>query len=151
MATVSAGLLLFRRTEAETQVLLAHLGGPFFAGKDANAWGVPKGLVHEGEEPLAAACREFEEETGLKPEGPYLPLGVVRQQSGKVVHAWAVEGDFDPAKLKSSTFELEWPKGSGKMKSFPEVDRVEWLGASEAKARIIAAQADFLDRLSQLL
>ncbi len=142
---------MFRRREDDLQVLLAHLGGPFFAGKDLNAWGVPKGLVEEGEEPLAAACREFEEETGAKPRGPYLPLGFVKQKSGKVVHAWAAEGDFDPAKLKSNTFELEWPKGSGTMKTFPEVDRVEWLTANAAKGKIISAQADFLDRLSQLL
>ncbi len=139
--------MLFRRPPAGTQVLLAHLGGPYFAHKDLNAWGVPKGEVEEGEEPLVTARREFAEETGLKPDGPFIPLDSVKQKSGKVVHAWAVEGEFDPARLVSNTFEMEWPRGSGKLTAFPEIDRAEWFSLEAARKKIIAAQADFLDRL----
>ena len=128
-------------------MLLAHLGGPYFASKDLNAWGVPKGEVEEGEEPLATARREFSEETGLTPQGPYLPLDSVKQKSGKVVHAWAVEGDFDPQKLVSNTFQMEWPRGSGELQAFPEIDRAEWFSIDAARRKIIAAQAPFLDRL----
>jgi predicted NUDIX family NTP pyrophosphohydrolase len=147
MAKVSAGLLLFRRTPGGPEVLLAHLGGPFFAAKDLNAWGVPKGEVEEGEDPLATAKREFAEETGTAPEGPFLPLDSVKQKSGKVVHAWAVEGQLDPKKLVSNTFEIEWPRGSGKLQAFPEIDRAEWFSIDAARKKIIAAQAVFLDRL----
>lgn len=151
MAKVSAGVLLFRRRDGGAlEVLLVHLGGPFFKGKDKNAWGVPKGEVGEGEDPLTTARREFTEETGLTPAGPFLPLGSVTQKSGKVVHAWACEGDFDPATLKSNTFTLEWPKGSGTLQTFPEVDRAEWLKLGPARLRVLAAQAPFLDRLEAL-
>lgn len=152
MAKISAGLLLFRRAANGPQVLLAHFGGPFFAGKDANAWGIPKGEVEEGEEPLGAARREFTEETGFAvPAAAPIPLGTVQQKSGKVVHAWAVEGDADPAKLVSNTFELEWPRGSGKVRVFPEVDRAEWFDLPTAKGKIIAAQVALLDRLVAIL
>ena len=151
MAKVSAGLLLFRRAPDGVQVLLAHLGGPFFASKDLNAWGVPKGEVEEGEEPLTAARREFEEETGFAPVGPFLPLQSVKQKSGKVVQAWAVEGEFDPRLLVSNTFELEWPRGSGKVQTFPEIDRAEWLALAAARKKIIVAQMSFLDRLEAAL
>lgn len=147
MATVSAGVLLFRDRDGRREVLLAHLGGPFFAGKDKHAWGIPKGEVGEGEDPLTAARREFAEETGLALSGPFLPLGSVKQKSGKTVHAWACVGDFDPALLKSNTFTLEWPKGSGRMQTFPEIDRVAWLDLPAARQKIIAAQAAFLDAL----
>jgi predicted NUDIX family NTP pyrophosphohydrolase len=147
MATVSAGVLLFRDRDGRREVLLAHLGGPFFAGKDKNAWGIPKGEVADGEDPLTAARREFAEETGLALSGPFQPLGSVKQKSGKVVHAWACAGDFDPAQLKSNTFTLEWPKGSGTMRTFPEIDRVAWLDLPAARQKILAAQAVFLDRL----
>ncbi len=147
MATVSAGLLLYRRVDGRLQVLLAHLGGPFFAGKDTYAWGIPKGEVEPGEELLAAARREFAEETGLAPSGPFTALGSVKQKSGKVVHAWAAEGQFDPAGLRSNTFELEWPRGSGTMKTFPELDRAAWFELEPARAKIISSQAAFLDRL----
>lgn len=146
MARVSAGLLLFRRRDGQLQVLLAHLGGPFFAGKDANAWGVPKGEVADGEDLLEAAKREFAEETGQPaPAGPFTPLGAVKQKSGKTVHAWACEGDFDPASLKSNTFQLEV---RGKLQTFPEIDKVEWLSLDAARKKILTAQAVFLDRLS---
>jgi predicted NUDIX family NTP pyrophosphohydrolase len=145
---VSAGLLLYRRANGRIEVLLGHLGGPFFARKDAGAWGIPKGEVEPGEDLLAAAKREFAEETGLAPAGPLLALGSVTQKSGKVVHAWAAEGDFDPANLQSNTFELEWPRGSGKLKRFPELDRVMWFDVDTARTKINAAQAAFLDRLA---
>ncbi len=148
MASVSAGLLLYRRTNGRCEVLLGHLGGPFFARKDEGAWGIPKGEVEGGEDLLEAARREFAEETGFAPAGPLVPLGSVTQKSGKVVHAWAAEGDFDPTQLKSNTFELEWPRGSGKLRQFPELDRAEWFDLDAARAKIIAAQAAFLERLA---
>jgi predicted NUDIX family NTP pyrophosphohydrolase len=141
--------LLYRQVGGRIEVLLGHLGGPFFARKDAGAWGIPKGEVEEGEELLAAARREFAEETGHPPpSGPALELGFVKQKSGKVVHAWAVEGDFDPSTLQSNTFELEWPRGSGKLTRFPELDRAAWFDLDGARAKIISAQAAFLDRLA---
>ena len=143
--------MLFRRTAAGPQVLLAHLGGPYFAAKDLNAWGVPKGEVEEDEDVFEAAKREFSEETGLSPGGPFIALDSVKQKSGKVVHAWAVEGDFDPARLVSNTFELEWPRGSGRLQAFPEIDRAEWFSFDVARKKIISAQAVFLDRLAASL
>jgi predicted NUDIX family NTP pyrophosphohydrolase len=148
----SAGLLLFRLAAGGSlEVLLAHPGGPFWARKDAGAWSLPKGEIDAGEEPLAAACREFEEETGLQPTPPYLPLGEVRQGSGKYVQAWAFEGDMDPAQLRSLTFEMEWPPRSGRMQVYPEVDRVAWFAFEDARSQILPAQAPFLDRLDALL
>ncbi len=147
MPKVAAGVLLFRRTPGGPEVLLAHLGGPFFAGKDTNAWGLPKGEVEEGEALLVAAFRELNEETGVVAAGPPLSLGSVKQKSGKIVHAWAVEGQLDPSKLVSNTFELEWPRGSGKLQRFPEIDRAAWFAIPAARQKIIAAQAPFLDRL----
>jgi predicted NUDIX family NTP pyrophosphohydrolase len=147
----SAGLLMFRRGPTGPQVLLAHPGGPFWSRKDAGAWALPKGEIGENEEPLAAACREFLEETGFEPVPPYLPLGELRQKSGKRVLAWAFEGDADPAQLSSNTFEMEWPPRSGRRASFPEVDRVAWLGLEEARARMLPAQLPFIDRLEALL
>ena len=151
MAKTSTGLLLFRRRDQAVEVLLVHLGGPFFAHKDNGAWTIAKGEVEEGEALLAGAQREFAEETGLKPVGPFLPLGEVKQKSGKVVHAWAVEGDFDPAQLTSNTFELEWPRGSGVKKRFPEVDRAQWFTLAKAREKMLAAQLPFLDRLTAVL
>lgn len=127
-----------------------HPGGPFWKGKDAGAWTIPKGLVEEGEDPLAAARREFEEETGMMPPaeaGRYIPLGSVKQKAGKTVHAWAFEGEFDPAELKSNTMPLQWPPKSGKWVRFPEVDEAWWFAPAEAKERINAAQAELVDRL----
>jgi predicted NUDIX family NTP pyrophosphohydrolase len=146
----SAGLLLFRRRD-EVEVLLAHMGGPFWAKKDEAAWSLPKGELEEGEEPVAAARREFAEELGLPaPDGCWLPLGDVRQ-SGKVVTAWAVEADLDPAAVVPGTFELEWPPRSGRKQEFPEVDRVEWFGLDAARVKLVKGQRAFLDRLSEVV
>jgi predicted NUDIX family NTP pyrophosphohydrolase len=144
----SAGLLVFRCGPAGLEVLLGHMGGPFWARKDIGAWSVPKGEYEPDEQPLAAARREFLEELGLPaPEGELIDLGEVRQSSGKVVTAWAVEGDLDPADVVPGTFEMEWPKGSGQLREFPEIDRVAWLDVDAARAKIVAAQRPFLDRL----
>ena len=148
---VSAGLLLFRRGPGGLEVFLAHPGGPFWADKDAGAWTVPKGLVEPGEDPLAAACREFEEETGVRPRGPYLPLGSVRQKAGKVIHAWAWEGDADPAGVTSNPTRVEWPRGSGRWLTFPEVDRCGWFAPPAAREKLNPAQAEFIDRLEAAL
>ena len=146
-ATISAGLLLYRRTAGEVEVLLAHPGGPFWASKDQGAWSIPKGEYAPGEEPLAVAVREFEEETGAQPRGDFLPLGEIVQPGRKVVSAWAVAGDFEVASLKSNLFELEWPPKSGRKSSFPEVDRAEWFSIADARGKILRGQAPFLDRL----
>lgn len=132
-------------------MLLVHPGGPFWAKKDAGAWSIPKGEYAEGEEPLAAAWRESAEELGIAPQGPFTALGEVRQPGGKIVTAFAVEQDFDPATLRSNTFETEWPPKSGRVASFPEIDRVQWFPLDEARARILAAQRPFLTRLAQIL
>lgn len=145
----SAGLLLYRRRGGGLEVFLGHPGGPFWARKDAGAWSIPKGLVDADEEPLAAARREFEEETGVRPAGPFLPLGSVRQKGGKVVHTWAVEGDVDPATIRSNVTRLEWPRGSGRWLTFPEVDRCGWFDLATAREKINPAQAEFLDRLAE--
>jgi predicted NUDIX family NTP pyrophosphohydrolase len=129
-------------------VFLAHPGGPFWARKDLGAWGIPKGEIHEGEDPLEAARREFREETGFDPEGEFIPLGEVRQKSGKIVRAWAVRGDLDAEAIQSNHFDLEWPPGSGRLKSFPEIDRGGWYGPAEAARRIRPEQRPFLDRLA---
>ena len=143
----SAGLLLYRFRDGRIEVLLAHPGGPFFARKDAGVWSLPKGLIDPGEEPLAAARREFAEETSFPvPESGFLPLGEV-QQSKKRVVAWAFEGDCAPEELASNTFELEWPPRSGKRALFPEIDRVEWFALDEARSRLNPAQVPFLERL----
>ncbi|MBI4410312.1 MAG: NUDIX domain-containing protein [Gemmatimonadetes bacterium] len=145
----SAGLLLYRRRGGGLEVFLGHPGGPFWARKDAGAWSIPKGLVDADEEPLAAARREFEEETGARLAGPFLPLGSVRQKGGKVVHTWAVEGDVDPATIRSNVTRLEWPRGSGRWLTFPEVDRCGWFDLATAREKINPAQAEFLDRLAE--
>ena len=153
MATkVSAGLLLYRRRAESVQVLIAHPGGPFFARKHEGAWTVPKGEVEDGEYLLAAARREFVEETGFPlPSGAPLPLGSVRQRSGKRVHAWALEGDCDADALVSNRFEMEWPRRSGRLASFPEIDRVQWASPEDARRLLNAAQVAFIDRLLDAL
>ena len=143
----SAGLLLFRRRSA-LEVLLAHPGGPFWSRRDAGAWSIPKGEYDADEAPLAAARREFLEELGLPaPDGPLIPLGEVRQPSGKLVTAWAVEADLDPTVIVPGTFELEWPRGSGRIRTIPEIDRVAWFALDEARVRLAEGQRPFLDRL----
>lgn len=150
-ANVSAGLLLYRRRAGGLKLFLAHPGGPYWAGRDAGVWTLPKGLIDPGEDPLAAACREFREETGVVPTGPFLPLGSVRQKAGKVIHAWAWEGDADPAAVASNTMKVEWPRGSGRWMVFPEVDRCEWFRPAEAREKLNPAQVEFVDRLEAAL
>ena len=145
---LSAGLLMYRRRAGHLEVLLAHPGGPFWTNKDEGAWTIPKGLVDEGEEHLATAKREFEEELGTTPNADhYLDLGAVRQRAGKTVVAWAFEGDLDPATNKSNTFKAEWPPRSGRWQAFPEVDRAAFFSIEEARVKINPAQAEFLARL----
>jgi predicted NUDIX family NTP pyrophosphohydrolase len=147
MPKTAAGLLLYRRGSSGVEVLLAHPGGPFWARKDLGAWTIPKGEIDPGEDPASAARREFREEIGLDVMGPLEPLGQIKQAGGKVVRIWTAEGDFDPAQLASNTFEMEWPKGSGRMRTFPEVDRASWFDLAEARRRILPGQAPFLDAL----
>ena len=152
MATIrSAGLLMFRRRSGAVEVLLAHPGGPFWVRRDDAAWTLPKGEIGIDEDPLAAARREFREETGFASEPPFLPLGELRQKSGKRISAWAFEGDADPAQLVSNLFEVEWPPRSGRMQAFPEIDRVRWFAPDEARRKLIAGQAPFVDALLQTL
>jgi predicted NUDIX family NTP pyrophosphohydrolase len=150
----SAGILLFRRAGGETEFLLVHPGGPFWAKKDLGAWSIPKGQIEDEEEPRACAIRELEEELGSAPEldpDELIELGSIRQRSGKVVEAWAAEGEFDPAALASNTFAMEWPPRSGGEREFPEVDRAEWFDLEGAREKILPAQAEFLDRLLERL
>jgi len=151
MPAMSSGLLMFRRSPKGLQVLLVHPGGPFWKNKDAGAWTIPKGLAIDGEDLLAAAQREFEEETGFKPSGEFIALAPIKQKSGKVVHAWAVEGNIDPAKIRCNMFEMEWPPKSGKRAQFPEVDRAEFFDLETARSRINPAQAALLDQLAQAI
>jgi predicted NUDIX family NTP pyrophosphohydrolase len=151
MAAQSAGLLVYRRREEEIEVFLVHPGGPFWKNKDAGAWSIPKGEFAERENRLAAAKREFREETGMTIEGEFVPLGSVKQRGGKIVYAWAVCGDFDAAQIKSNTFSLEWPPRSGRFVDFPEIDRGAWFSMSDAKEKIKAAQIDFLEQAAKLV
>ena len=146
----SAGLLLYRRHGGGMEVLLVHPGGPFWKTKDDGAWSIPKGEFAEGEDPLAAAKREFHEETGLAIDGEFRPLTPVKQKSGKRVHAWAVEADVDASAVRSNTFALEWPPKSGRMQEFPEIDRAAWFPLPLAREKILASQRPFLDRLERL-
>jgi predicted NUDIX family NTP pyrophosphohydrolase len=151
MPKLSAGILMYREARNGIEVLLAHPGGPFWAKKDLGAWSIPKGEYMPGEDPLAAAKREFQEETGISLDGPFLPLGELKQSGGKVVTAWAIRGDCEPAGLSSNTFQMEWPPRSGRMTSFPEVDRWEWFATAAAEEKILAGQRPFLARLKQAL
>jgi predicted NUDIX family NTP pyrophosphohydrolase len=137
---------MYRVLGGKPEVLLVHLGGPFWKKKDAGAWVIPRGEIEEGEEPLAAAKREFAEETGFESREPYLPLGEVRQKSGKRIYVWTFRGDCDPARLRSNTFEIEWPPKSGKREAFPEVDKAAFFSLGEAKEKIMAGEAVFLER-----
>jgi predicted NUDIX family NTP pyrophosphohydrolase len=150
-ASVSAGLLLYRRVGGAIEVFLAHPGGPFWANRDLGAWTIPKGIVAEGEALLDGARREFEEETGIAPRPPFLPLGSIRQKAGKTVHAWAWEGDADPATISSNRSRVEWPRGSGKWLDYPEVDRCAWFDPGTARTKLNPAQAELLDRLEVAL
>jgi predicted NUDIX family NTP pyrophosphohydrolase len=149
---MSAGLLLFRQRKGTgLEMLLVHPGGPFWANKDDGAWSIPKGEIDGNEDRLATARREFAEETGLSLEGPFIELGGLSQPSGKTVYVWAVRGEWEPDKLKSNTFEMEWPKKSGRLKSFPEVDRAAWFDISTARRKILRGQIGFIERLMSAL
>jgi predicted NUDIX family NTP pyrophosphohydrolase len=148
MAKRSAGILMYRRRPSDgLELLLVHPGGPFWAKKDAGAWSIPKGEYAAGEDPLLAARREFEEETGMTPAGEFLNLGEIASPGKKLVTAFALEGDFDPATLRSNVFEIEWPPRSGKRKAFPEVDRAGWFSPAAAREKILAGQREFVARL----
>lgn len=147
----SAGLLLYRETRGVPEVLLVHPGGPFWARKDDGAWSIPKGEFEDDEEPLAAARREFAEETGTTVDGDFIELRPVRLPSGKIVHAWAVRADFEPARLRSNTFTTQWPPKSGQLREFPEVDRAAWFTLEAARAKIQPGQLPLLDQLDALL
>jgi len=150
-AKQSAGLLMFRRSSGDLEVLLAHPGGPFWEGRHEGAWTIPKGGIHDGEQASDSAIREFREETGFEPHGPYLPLGHIVQRSGKVVHAWAFEGDCDPDALVSMLTTAEWPPRSGRQIEIPEIDRVQFFSLDEARALINPAQVTLLERLVRIL
>jgi predicted NUDIX family NTP pyrophosphohydrolase len=151
MPKKSAGLLMYRVRDGKLEVLLVHLGGPFWAKKDAGAWFMPKGEVEPGEDELGAARREFKEEIGFDPGDELQPLGNVKQKSGKTVTAWAFEGDCDPAALKSNTFTIEWPPRSGKQREFPEIDRADFFTVDAARAKIHPAEFEFVARLDSFL
>jgi predicted NUDIX family NTP pyrophosphohydrolase len=142
---------MYRIKDGAIQVLLAHPGGPYFAKKDDESWSIPKGEPGPDEDLFLTAQREFEEETGLKPTGPFIPLQAVKQKGGKVVHAWACEGDCDPATLQSNTFTMEWPPKSGQQKQFPEIDRAEFFDLETARRKVKAAQVGLIDELETIL
>ncbi|WP_297736545.1 NUDIX domain-containing protein [Mycobacterium sp.] len=146
--TLSAGVLLYRTCDGVVEVLIAHPGGPFWARKDDGVWSIPKGEYTDGEDPWTVAQREFQEELGLPvPAGPRVDLGALKQPSGKVVTAFAVEADLDVTDAHSNTFQIEWPRGSGRMREFPEVDRVGWFAVAQARRKLLKGQRPFLDRL----
>jgi predicted NUDIX family NTP pyrophosphohydrolase len=145
-----SGFLFFGRGAAGVEIFLAHPGGPFWARRDEGAWTIPKGLVDEGEDLLDAARREFREETGIDAPGPFVALGSVKQKAGKVVHAWAWEGDADPSTIVSNTTRSEWPRGSGKWITYPEVDRCAWFDVATARVKMNPAQSAFIDRLLEM-
>jgi predicted NUDIX family NTP pyrophosphohydrolase len=147
----SAGVLLYRRKGSDIEVLLVHPGGPFWARKDDGAWSIPKGLIEPGEDPIAVARREFAEETGAPLQGELAPLGSFAQSRAKTIEVWAVEGNFDPATLRSNTFSMEWPPRSGSLQDFPEVDRAQWFNPDEARTKILKGQRLAIDALLQKL
>jgi predicted NUDIX family NTP pyrophosphohydrolase len=148
---VSAGLLLFRRTSGPLEIFLAHPGGPFWSRRDDGAWTIPKGMVNGDEALLDGARREFFEETSIEPVPPFIELGFIKQKAGKTVHAWAWEGDADASAIVSNTMRTEWPRGSGRWVTFPEVDRCQWFSPADARVKINPAQSAFIDRLEALL
>ena len=147
MSFHSAGILLYRFVDQQLQVMLVHPGGPYWVSKDLGAWSIPKGLIEEDEPALEAAKREFKEETGFEVNGDFIELGALKQPSKKIVHAWALEQDLDTTKIVSNTFELEWPKHSGKLEEYPEVDKGEWFDIEQAKTKISKGQVGFIDLL----
>ncbi|HZP10852.1 MAG TPA: NUDIX domain-containing protein [Nevskiaceae bacterium] len=149
MARMSAGLLIHRTRAGALEVLLVHPGGPFWAKKDDGAWSIPKGEYAEGEDPLAVAKRELEEETGLSVDGAFVKLEPIRQRSGKVVTAFAIEADVDASRITSNTFEMEWPPRSGRKQHFPEVDRAAWFAIGDARVKLLASQVPLLDQLTR--
>ena len=151
MSLQSAGILCYRYRDQVLEVFLVHPGGPFWAKRDTGAWSIPKGLIEAGEDPLAAARREFFEETGFEAGGEFVALGQLQQHSKKIVHAWAVQMDLDASQVKSNTFGLEWPKGSGQVRDYPEVDKGEWFELAEAREKIYQGQEAILDRLLEHL
>jgi predicted NUDIX family NTP pyrophosphohydrolase len=151
MEKISAGLLMYRRRKGNLEIFLVHPGGPLWAKKDLGSWSVPKGLPGEGEDLLSAARREFEEETGFQASGDFIPLSPVKLKGGKVIHAWAFEGDCDPSMTESNTFSMEWPPRSGNQQEFPEIDRAGWFDAEEAKKKINPGQAGLLEELEHIL
>ena len=151
MSVCSYGILLFQRTEDGLRILLAHPGGPFWAGRDDGAWSIPKGLPEQGEAGLETARREFWEETGFAVEGRFIPLGELKQPSGKIIHAWALEHGLDVTRIRSNTFSLEWPRRSGNIREYPEIDEGRWFSLEEARQKITAGQSGFLDRLLEHL
>ena len=146
---ISAGLLMYRTRANKVEFLLVHPGGPFWRKKDAEAWTIPKGEIEESEEALATAKREFEEELGIKPTGPFIELAPVRQKGGKIIHAWAFEGEVDPDRISSNVFSMEWPPRSGRLQEFPEVDRAAWFDLETAKSKINPAQIALLEEAQQ--
>ncbi len=150
MPKTSAGLLMYRRRSGALEVFLVHPGGPFWQKKDAGSWSIPKGEYAPGEDPLEAAKREFQEETGFKASGKFIPLTPRKQPSGKIIRAWAFEGDGDPSAIKSNTFTMEWPPRSGRQQAFPEVDRADWFFVPAAREKILKGQSGFLDELVQV-
>jgi len=149
---LSAGILLYRIRDRRVEVLIAHMGGPFWANKDDAGWSIPKGAYGEGEDPFAAAQREFTEETGSPPPaGAALELGEVRQPSGKRIIAWAFEGDLDPETVVSNSFSMEWPRGSGQQREFPEIDRAEWFDSATARRKLVPGQVPFVELLERRL
>lgn len=151
MPRISAGLLMYRIRDGALQVLLAHPGGPLFRNKDDGAWSIPKGEIESDEDLLAAAQREFEEETSVRPTGPFVALAPIKQKGGKIVHAWAFEGDCDPQAIKSNMFTMEWPPRSGRQMEFPEIDRADFFDMGTAQQKIKAAQWDLVLELESLL
>lgn len=151
MAVRSAGILLYRRRRTGAEILLVHPGGPFWSRRDLGSWSIPKGEFGADEEAEAAARREFAEETGCQVSGPLLPLGEARQKAGKLVTAFAAEGEVDPSAIRSNSFEIEWPPRSGRRRSFPEIDRAEWFDLAAGRTRILPGQLPFIDRLEAIL
>lgn len=151
MPRVAAGLLMYRIQDGKLQMLLAHPGGPFFQNKDDGAWSIPKGEIEPGEDLLEAAKREFEEETGVVPTGPFVALMPVKQKGGKIVHAWAFQGDCDPSTTVSNTFKMEWPPKSGRQMEFPEIDRADFFDVAGAKRKIKAGQEALIEELQRIV